>query len=107
MTKSIWISYDLGIKGDYSGMYTWLDNYAAKECGDSLAFIHYEYKKDFIDELLNDITDYVTLKKTDRLYIVYQDDSTNKIKGKFISGKRKGGPWEGYGEKEGFMEEDF
>lgn len=41
MTKAIWISYDLGIGGDYDGLYRWLANHKAVECGDGLAFFNY------------------------------------------------------------------
>lgn len=27
--KSLWLSYDFGMKGDYSGLYTLLDNHDA------------------------------------------------------------------------------
>ena len=37
MKKFIWLSYDLGIGGDYESLYSWLDNHEAKECGDSVA----------------------------------------------------------------------
>lgn len=38
----VWLSYDLGAKGDYDGLYSWLDNHKAKECGDSIAYIPWE-----------------------------------------------------------------
>jgi hypothetical protein len=25
MNKTVWISYDLGIKGDYPGLYRWIE----------------------------------------------------------------------------------
>ena len=28
----IWLSFDLGISGDYEGMYAWLDDKNAQEC---------------------------------------------------------------------------
>ena len=34
-TSTIWISYDLGVRGDYEGLYAWLDSHGAKECGDT------------------------------------------------------------------------
>ena len=44
MQRSIWLSYDLGVRGDYEGMYSWLENHAAKECGSSVAFLkNYEF----------------------------------------------------------------
>lgn len=33
----IWLSFDLGVSGDYEGMYAWLDDKRAKECGSSVA----------------------------------------------------------------------
>jgi len=42
MKKAVWISYDLGIKGDYQGLYSWLDDHDAIECGNSVAFIQFE-----------------------------------------------------------------
>ena len=37
----IWISFDLGIRGDYENLYAWLDEHGAKECGDNFASIIY------------------------------------------------------------------
>jgi hypothetical protein len=37
MKKRFWLSYDLGIDGDYDGLYGWLDRIKAIECGDGLA----------------------------------------------------------------------
>ena len=38
----VWLSFDLGVNGDYDGMYTWLDAYKAKECGDSMATFFFQ-----------------------------------------------------------------
>ena len=32
--QMIWLSYDLGVDGDYENLYAWLDHKEAKECGD-------------------------------------------------------------------------
>ena len=94
--KLCWLSYDLGIKGDYSGLYAWLDEREAKECGNSVACLTYTYTSDFITELSEDIRTNVNLAQTDRVYIAYTDDVSRSAKGKFIFGKRKKNPWEGY-----------
>ncbi len=26
MKKALWISYDIGVRGDYEGLYAWLDS---------------------------------------------------------------------------------
>jgi hypothetical protein len=105
--KGIWISYDFGIKGDYTGLFTWLDNHKAVECGNGLAFLRFENTnltddpKALIENISRDIKEYVKLSKSDRLYIIWKDDKTDKVKGEFISGNRKQSPWEGYGKLKG------
>lgn len=53
MKKAIWISYDLGIGGDYDGLYRWLANHGAVECGDGLAFFNYQAKSS--DNILEEL----------------------------------------------------
>jgi len=104
--KAIWISYDFGLKGDYNGLYTWLDNNSAKECGIGLAYCLYDVSnlgidrsdKKLVDKLAVDIRKSVKLSRTDRIYIIWKDSNTDKIKGEFINGARKQAPWEGYGQ---------
>lgn len=33
MEVRVWLGYDLGVKGDYPGMYAFLDDHDAIECG--------------------------------------------------------------------------
>ena len=103
--KTIWLSYDLGLKGDYPNLYKWLDSKGAKECGDSLAVFKIKKNGDVVSSLIKDLKKSLTLKETDRVYIIYLDDKTGLIKGKFISGSRERAPWEGYAYK-GSQEED-
>ena len=106
--KTFWLSYDLGLKGDYHGMYEWLDNYKARECGESLAVFKFSCGKNFIQEVQNDLKNYVEFKNGDRVYLIYRDDQDNyTIKGRFIIGKRKPAPWEGYSLGEEDMTIDF
>jgi hypothetical protein len=103
--KAIWISYDFGLKADYNGLYTWLDNNHAVECGTGLAFCNYDTselapnlsEENVIKHVIKDLKEHVTLTKSDRLYIIWLDSQTNKVKGEFLSGARKQSPWEGYG----------
>lgn len=99
MKKAVWISYDLGIKGDYERLYSWLDDHDAIECGNSVAFIKYEVKNDLADELKKDLKSNINFKAGDRIYIVRRinDGSKKLVRGNFIIGKRKANPWEGYG----------
>ncbi len=105
--KVFWISYDLGLKGDYTGLYTFLDSVGAKECGDSIAFFHKDYGENFLEGLTNDLKKHVSLTKNDRIYVVYLENNTNKAKGKFLFGSRKRSLWEGYATIRSTTEEDF
>lgn len=103
--KAIWLSFDLGVKGDYEGLYAWLDDHEAIECGDSIAFFNFNVKnqENLIEELKNDLSKNINFSKRDRVYVIWKID--NKIKGNFIFGKRKASPWEGYGAKESGVDE--
>ena len=99
----IWLSYDLGVNGDYDGMYAWLDNHGAKECGSSVAYLQYTHDGDLPASLKSDLESAVGMNKRSRIYIVYKKDQ--KFSGHYLIGHRKGAPWEGFGSK-GETEED-
>lgn len=94
--EGFWLSYDLGLKGDYSGLYGWLDSVKAKECGNGIAFFKMEIEEDKVKEVQEQIYKHVNLNQTDRLYLIYYKDKTKHVTGKFLSGGRKRAPWEGY-----------
>ena len=98
MKKAIWISYDLGIGGDYDGLYRWLANHKAVECGDGLAFFNYVPKDvdNILEELKGEIETSVRVNNKTRIYCIRKDGSS--IKGTFLFGARKGNPWEGFGD---------
>jgi len=98
MKKTIWISYDLGVRGDYEGMYSWLDDKDAEECGSSVAVLKgYEFEGDLVDHLKNDICGRVDLDdRRSRIYAIFKEG--DRVKGKYLVGKRKVPPWTGYGD---------
>ena len=96
MKSVVWMSYDLGVNGDYDGIYAWLDNHGAKECGSSVAFFDYEHEGDLLPALKRDIQAAVDLDKKARVYVIRRQDGY--IKGRYLIGNRKGAPWEGYGD---------
>ena len=96
MNSVVWISYDLGVQADYEGMYGWLDEHQAKECGDSLAFLNYEYSGSLLQALTADLERSVQITKRTRIYVIYREQDTKKVTGKFIIGGRKAPPWSGF-----------
>ena len=105
MKRIIWISYDLGVRGDYEGIYTWLDQYDAIECGDSIALLKYEFTGELIETLKKDIKDWVEISKKTRIYVIWRDNKTKKMKGRFVFGTRKSPPWSGYAVSESEIED--
>jgi len=103
--NTIWISYDLGVRGDYEGIYTWLDQYEAIECGNSLALLKYEWTDDFIEALKQDIKESIEITKKTRIYVIWHDNETKKMKGRFIFGTRKSPSWSGYAVSETEIED--
>ncbi len=106
---TIWLTYDLGVGGDFQGIYSWLDDHKAIECGNNNAYIrNYEYldnittDDEFVAALKDELESKITFKPGNRIYIVRQSiDGKNKGKniGSFVIGKRKASPWEGFGTK--------
>lgn len=97
MISTIWISYDLGVRGDYEGLYAWLDNNKASECGSSIAVLKYQHEDDLVEKITKDLEAAIEITKKTRIYVVYRDRKSNKNKGKFIFGGRKSAPWVGFG----------
>ncbi|MEI8393978.1 MAG: hypothetical protein WCF85_04525 [Rhodospirillaceae bacterium] len=96
MKNVVWISYDLGIGGDYEGIYAWLDRHHARECGDSMAYLpDYQCTGDVAKTLKSDLQLTVEINKKSKIYIVYQDFQKKKPIGSFIFGRRKAAPWAG------------
>ncbi|MCO6455115.1 MAG: hypothetical protein J5I93_07430 [Pirellulaceae bacterium] len=99
MKTAIWISYDLGVRGDYEGLYAFLDSLDAKECGDSAAYLKFEYDHDLVAELKATLEERVSLDRRARIYVVFPGE-TGKYRGRFVIGRRKRSPWSGYAGEE-------
>lgn len=94
----VWLSYDLGVSGDYPALYSWLDDQDAVECGNSVAsfYINVPEEKEPHDYLKEVLTGKVNLKPSNRLYCVCRKIDGTYL-GRFIYGGRKSNPWTGYG----------
>jgi hypothetical protein len=103
VTKGIWISYDLGIGGDYPGLYQWLDTKGGEECGEGLVFLNYSFEpvsaygissdelpKVIAQHLKQELSQSIKTDRSTRIYMIYGN------RGEFIFGGRKSNPWKGY-----------
>ena len=86
-TKRYWLSYDLGLRGEYEVLYGWLDSKQAKECGDSIATFHSDRTS---EELKDELTEILIETSKPRIYLI------SSGRGSFVIGKRKAAPWAGY-----------
>ena len=102
MKIRVWLSYDLGVKGDYESLYSWLDEHEALECGDSIATFSWEDVENIKEDIKKSLEASVEFKKTDRVYLIFKKE--DNYTGSFIIGKRKPAPWDGYSSE--FTEDD-
>lgn len=101
MSKStIWISFDLGVRGDYESFYTWLDTHKARECVNNLALLTFHYSGNLLEALKNELKEALEINKRTRIYVIYRDTATKKMRGFFVFGGRRAPPWSGYSENE-------
>jgi hypothetical protein len=106
-TQRVWLSYDLGLKGDYEGLYAWLANHGAKECGDNVATFLLEDARNVEQSMvMTELLKHVQLGQRDRIYLIWYDEVSKKIRGKFLAGGRKPARWAGYGEFGGNGEDE-
>ena len=95
MKGHVWLTFDLGVRGDYESLYLWLDKHKAKECGDNVAFFYFEYKRDLPKELKKEIGDAVEVTPKARVYVIYVNRE-GRTTGRFLYGARKTPPWAGF-----------
>jgi hypothetical protein len=107
MKSTIWISYDLGVRGDYESLYTWLDSHGAKECGDSLAVLTFKYQDNLLATLTAELREALTVDKRTRIYVIHRDKPSTKIKGDFLFGGRRTPPWAGRASTEHDTDEEI
>jgi len=91
-----WISFDLGLMGDYSHFYKWLDEQNAEECGSGTAAI---VSSKSLDEMIAEIREALQEKPRARAYIVSKLPD-GRFGGKFVVGGRRKAPWSGFAVRE-------
>jgi len=99
-----WISFDLGLHGDYLALFKWLDGQDAKvlkdrqgaqECGENVAtFLSHKNSDRIMEELVTLLS---KQKENARIYLI--SNEKGKYSGRFVLGKRrKSPPWKGFAE---------
>jgi hypothetical protein len=109
-TKAIYISFDLGLRGDYNGLYVWLDSMHARECGNNVALVQRDFDHDdhnsIYESFKSEITTKVRLEPTDRIYISLIG-ADGQMKGRFLFGGRKRALWEGFSSTDDSVEDSI
>jgi hypothetical protein len=108
MKSAIWICYDLGVRGNYSGLYAWLDEHSAQECAASVAFLVYEHSEDSpLQPIRQEMNKLFSDTNRVRIYLIYRESKTKKMKGVFVLGSRQAPPWTGYAARPSPADEEF
>ena len=69
-----------------------------------MATLRFAYDDDLVESLRSEIENAITLSKQSRIYLVYKENG--KSKGKYIIGRRKRSPWDGYGTAGDHVDDD-
>ena len=105
-TKRVWLTFDLGVTGDYDHLYQWLDEHNAVECGNGVATFEYDFKQDsedlptLLEQLKTDLSKFIAVDSPrTKVYALTLPDGAPRPGGMFIFGSRKANPWDGYASK--------
>src|SRR5437762_7382949 len=102
-----WISFDLGLQGEYRPLFEWLDRQDAKESGDGLGAQECgenvaTFRSDkTTEEIKNELTTLLSKQKENaKVYLIGKNEE-GKYTGRLALGKRrKSPPWKGFAEVE-------
>lgn len=103
MIKNIVLTFDFGMKGDYEGLFKWLDENNAEERGYGVAVIpNYHIDKNITTDLglLNSVRETLNARikigNSDRIYMLWPSLEKQTLQAGFVFGKQKQSPWEGF-----------
>src|SRR4051795_480352 len=101
----VWITFDLGLDGDYKGLYAWLDAHDANGCGESVAVLTYHCEGSIPDRIRDDLGTSIGIDADTSIYVIYRDLATNENRGAFIFGERRVAVWNGCASSGGVADE--
>ena len=95
MPYRYWLSFDVGLSSSFERLYSWLDDHGARECSENVATVlHQKSFNAVADEIIAEVQK--DNGRGTRLYLI-GPTAKGHIGGRFLSGKRKASPWEGFG----------
>lgn len=110
--QRVWLTFDLGVRGDYDSLYQWLDEKEALECGSGVATFMYEFGISdrqltapeivpVFDRLKTELQERINGIEKGRVYALTQINGPKLGPlGLFLFGSRKISPWDGFANKE-------
>lgn len=90
-----WVVMDFGLRSNSRALFSWLDEHAAKECGEGVAVFWSTQPRPTLESQLRTLADDGT-----RLYLIGRNTKQGSIRGGFIAGGRKPPPWRGFYESQ-------
>lgn len=103
MIKNIFVTFDFGMKGDYDGLFKWLDENNAEERGYGVARIpSYNLDKNITTDLAvlksvrETLKERINIGNSDRIYLMWPSLEKKSLAAGFAFGKQKQAPWEGF-----------
>lgn len=107
--QRVWLTFDLGVRGDYDGLYQWLDEHKAVECGNGVATFEFDFGSPklpsiasimpMLDNLKNELKERVEgIETKGRVYVLTLVNVSDNLSpaGVFLFGSRKQSPWDGF-----------
>jgi hypothetical protein len=98
----VWLNFDLGFDGDWEGLYQFLADHDAKECGANSATFFWP-TKNLKNSLQKALRDAVKIDKRSKIYAIYK--APDGMHASFMFGKRRSPKWTGYSSSESSVDE--
>lgn len=99
MEAYVILTYDLGISGDYKGLFKFMDSHEAIETAGNTGVFKFQYKANLKEELKSEIEKYVKINEGDRIYCFSKPVNENNFFGFFVAGGRVTPPWKGFSQE--------
>jgi hypothetical protein len=97
-----WVIFDLSLSASFERLYAWLDDRKAVECGENAATFSSDKAFNAVaKELAATMQDH---GRGSRIYLIGRQE--HSVIGRFVVGRRRARPWEGFGSTPASDEKD-